>query len=209
VLESKAVYIFGYSGHAYVVIETLQSLGYNVVGYFDYEKAEKNPYFLDYFGFEKEVDVKSIVKDNFVFPAVGNNAIRKKLVTFFDKNHLNQITVIDPSANVSKTAGLGTSTYVGKNVIVNAHAHIGNGVILNTGCIIEHECHIKNGVHIAPSSVLCGNVSLGALSFIGAHSVVIPNTSIANDVLVGAGSVVVENLENEGTYFGNPARIKK
>jgi len=208
VLESKSVFIFGYSGHAYVVIESLLNLGYQIIGYFDMEKAGKNPYNLKYLGFEQDVNLKDTVKDHFVFPAVGDNTIRKKLLSLFDEKNLNQLSIIDSSAYVSKSVTLGKSTYVGKNVQINAQARIGNGVILNTGCIVEHECKIENGVHIAPGSVLCGNVAVGDYSFIGAQSVVKEGISVMSNIVIGAGSVVTKNIKERGTYFGNPAKLR-
>lgn len=207
--NSKSVFLFGYSGHAYVIIESLLDAGYKIIGYFDLKEAERNPYGLDYFGDEDEVDVKKIVGDNLVFPSVGENSIRKKLITLFEKNQLTQFVIVDPSANVSKTAFINSSTYIGKNVVVNAQSEIGKGVILNTGCIIEHECQILDYVHIAPGAVLCGNVTIGEATFVGANSVLRQSIKISDENAIGAGSVVVRNLNSKGIWIGNPARKKK
>ena len=56
-LNSKSIYSFGYSGHAYVVIETALALGYEIKGYFDITEAVVNPYQIPYMGFENEVDL--------------------------------------------------------------------------------------------------------------------------------------------------------
>jgi len=206
VSESKQVFIFGYSGHAYVVIESLLDAGYVISGYFDYKVANKNPYNLPYLGLEGLVDVKSIVQDHLVFPAVGENSIREKLVHLFDGFNLNQFVAIDPSAQVSKTAQIGTSTYVGKNVAINAQAVIGRGAIINTKATIEHECRLEDFVHIAPSAILCGNVCIEKKSFVGANAVVIQNLKISSGVIVGAGSVVNRSIEDMGIFVGNPIR---
>jgi UDP-N-acetylbacillosamine N-acetyltransferase len=206
VSDSKQVFIFGYSGHAYVVIESLLEAGYIIAGYFDYQVAAKNPYDLTYFGFEGKVDVKSIVQNHLVFPAVGENIIREKLVRLFDYFCLNQFVAIDPNAVVSKTAQIGSSTYVGKNVAINAQAIIGRGTIINTHAIVEHECIIEDFVHIAPNAVLCGNVQVGKYSFVGANTVVRQNTNIASDVIVGAGSVLLKSIVEKGIWVGRPAK---
>ena len=203
---SKQVFIFGYSGHAYVVIESLLDAGYNIAGYFDYQEVSKNPYHLSYLGFEGHEDVKSIVQDYFVFPALGENSIREKLVHLFDTLKLQQFVAIDPSAQVSKTAQIGFSTYVGKNVAINAQAIIGRGAIINTQATVEHECIVEDFVHIAPKAVLCGNVHVGKKSFVGANTVVRQNTNITADVVVGAGSVVIKSIEEKGIWVGNPAK---
>lgn len=206
---SKSVFLFGYSGHAFVIIESLLDAGYKISGYFDLKEADRNPYGLDYFGDEQKVDVKSIVGNNLVFPCIGENSIRKKLISLFEKNELNQFVIVDPSAEVSRTVFINSSTYVGKNVVVNAQSEIGKGVILNTGCIIEHECQISDYVHIAPGAVLCGNVSTGEECFVGANSVVRQNLTISSGSIIGAGSVVIRNLNSKGIWIGNPAKQKK
>lgn len=205
-LESKFVFLFGYSGHAYVIIESLLDAGYKISGYFDLKEAERNPYGLDYFGAEHEVDVKVIVGNNLVFPSVGENLIRKKLIALFENYHLNQFVIADPSAKVSRTAVINSSTYVGKNVVVNAQSEIGKGVILNTGCIIEHDCQISDYVHIAPGAVLCGNVSVGEACLVGANSVVKQNLTISSENVIGAGSVVTSDVSEKGIWVGNKLR---
>lgn len=204
--ESKSVFLFGYSGHAYVIIESLLDAGYRIEGYFDFKEAKKNPYSLDYFGYEEEVDVKSIVGNNLVFPSIGDISIRKKVIRLFEELHLNQFVAKDPSANISKTALINPSTYIGKNVLLNAQTEVGKGVILNTGSIIEHECKLSDYVHIAPGAVLCGNVSVGEESFVGANSVVRQNVEISERIVIGSGSVVTSNVKESGVWVGNKLR---
>lgn len=204
--DSKKVFIFGYSGHSYVIIESLLDAGYNVEGYFDFSEAKTNPFNLTYFGFEGRENVKDIVGNNLVFPTIGDNKIREKLLSLFEANNLNQFVAKDPSAVVSKTATIGLSTYIGKNACMNALAVIGKGSVLNTGAIVEHECKIGDFTHIGPGTVLCGNVEIGHRSFIGANSVVRQNIKINSDITVGAGSTVVKTLDSPSVYFGNPAK---
>ena len=45
---SKNAVILGYSGHAYVVLEILISNQYDIIGYYDNEPKEKNPFKLNY-----------------------------------------------------------------------------------------------------------------------------------------------------------------
>ena len=204
--EAKRVILFGYSGHAYVIIESFIAAGFTIAGYFDYHEAKTNPYQIPYFGFEGSVDVPSIVKSDFVFPSVGENTIRAKLVSFFEKYHLKQCVLIDPSAKVSNSTSIGLSTYVGVNSIINAQSQIGKGVIINTAAIIEHECEVQDFSHIAPAAVLCGNVNVGKGTFIGANAVVRNNTSICSDVIIGAGSVVAKSIGEKGIWVGNPSK---
>lgn len=204
--DSKNVYIFGYSGHAYVLIESMLELGYSILGYFDKQEADINPYNLLYLGFELDVDLKSIIKNDYVFPTVGENFIREKLVNNFNKERFNQFTLLDITAKVSKSAQIGLSTYIGKNTCINAQTRIGEGVIVNTNAVIEHECEIGDFAHIAPSSTLAGNVKVGRGSFVGANSVCIQNLQIGKNCILGAGSSLVKNVPDNEIWMGNPAK---
>jgi sugar O-acyltransferase (sialic acid O-acetyltransferase NeuD family) len=206
VLESKQVYIFGYSGHAFVVIESMMALGFEIMGYFDYEEAKINPYQIPYLGFEKSVDVKRIVRNAFVFPTVGDNHIRMKIVQLFEEYELKECIVIDPTAAVSTTAQIAKSTYIGKQTAVNACAIIGKGVIVNTSAVVEHECQVADFVHLAPKSVLLGNVKVGKQTFCGANSVTKQGVTIGSHNTIGAGAVMLKSTQANETWVGVPAK---
>lgn len=205
-LESKNIFILGYSGHAYVVLDIALSNDYVVKGYFDSAKAINNPYHLNYIGEESKVDIKSILKSDYIFPAIGSNNIRKKVIDFIESNHLNQTTLIDKSACISLKTTIGKSTLVGPRATINSMVEIGKGSIINSGAIIEHECKIGNFTHIAPGSVLAGNVTVGNHVFIGANATIIPGIKIGDNAVIGAGAVVINDIANNETWVGNPAR---
>lgn len=200
------MYIFGYSGHAYVVIESALQTGLTIAGYFDYEPAITNPYALDYMGFEQIITIQSIVQNHFVFPALGDNIIRQGLIQRFEADKLAQCILIDPSARVSPTATMGLSTYVGKNACINALCQIGEGVIVNTSAIVEHECRIGDFSHIAPNATLCGNVTVGKMTFIGAGAIVKQGVRIGDNCTIGAGAIVLKDVAAGETWVGNPAK---
>lgn len=208
-LESKNIHIFGYSGHAYVVIDVALSNNYVVKSYFDKFELNKNPYNLIYNGFENEVDVKSIVKADMVFPAIGSNLIRKKVVDLIENLDLSQTVLIDSSASVSIRSIIQESSLVAPNSIINSMVFVGKGTIVNSGAILEHECRIGNFTHIAPGAVLAGNVIVGENVFIGANSTIKEGIVIGNNALIGAGSVVISDIPSNETWVGNPARSIK
>jgi UDP-N-acetylbacillosamine N-acetyltransferase len=204
---SDTIYIFGYSSHSYVIIDSIISCGMTIGGYFDLSKKIVNPYGIPYCGSEKRVDIKMIVKDNAVFPAVGDNTIRQKLIEFFESQGLRQAIIIDPSALVSPLANISPSVYVGKGAKINAMASIEKGSIINTGAIVEHECIVGAYSHVAPSSTICGSVVVGNRTLIGANSVLIQGISVHDDCIIGAGSVILRNTSGPfEKWVGNPAR---
>lgn len=203
----KNVAIIGYSGHSYVVIDVVQLLGYNIIGYFEKKEVENNPFELKYLGderlFEFNDDICCII-------AIGDNTIRYKIYNYLIEKKVNILSLIHPKANVSNLSMIKEGTVVFQGASINAFANIGKGVIINTSSVVEHECVVGDFSHIAPSAVLAGNVKVGTNTFIGANSVIKQGISIGNNVIIGAGSVVLKDISDNTTWVGNPAkRINK
>lgn len=203
---SKNIYLLGYSGHAYVVIDIALSNDYGVKGYFDFFEAKNNPYNLNFLGSETKVDTKLIVKSDIVFPAIGSNKIRKRAIEFIEKNNFSQVYIIDKTASVSLLATINVSSMVGSKAIVNSMSTIGKGCIINSGAIIEHECVIDNFTHVAPGAVLAGNVKVGQNVFIGAGAIIKQGITIGDNAIIGAGAIVIRDVPSNETWVGNPAR---
>ncbi|PRY13291.1 sugar O-acyltransferase (sialic acid O-acetyltransferase NeuD family) [Pontibacter ummariensis] len=200
--------LFGYSGHAYVVADAISACGDQLVGYYEKEEAQVNPFGIPYLGYEQDRDNLRLLKEQGVpgIVGVGECSIREKVMSFLKNQGVALAQVIHPSAIVSGLTEIGEGTFVAAGVKVNALAAVGAGVILNTGCIVEHECRIGDFAHIAPGAVLAGNVTVGEGSFIGANAVVKQGVRIGSNVLIGAGAVVLKDVPDDQTWVGNPAK---
>ncbi len=202
----KEVILIGYSGHAFVVGETVIQNGFSIKGYSDIIECSLNPFNLHYLGFEKDHDFIGWNEQNSFVLGIGDNKLRQNIALLIERKKQKVNTVIHKSASISSSSVIVDGTFINKNVSVNALAIIGKTVILNTGCIVEHECILKDAVHIAPGAVLAGSVTVGERTFIGANSVVKQGIFIGIDVIIGAGSVVITNIPDNETWAGNPAK---
>jgi sugar O-acyltransferase (sialic acid O-acetyltransferase NeuD family) len=207
VSKDKKIYFLGYSGHAYVAMDVAKTNGFYILGYFDRQENINDPYKIQYLGNEEELDLKAIVKESYVFPAIGSNIIRKKLHSLLEHLNIKQIVLKHPTTFISESAVIGESTLINPNAVVNALARIGKACIINSGSIIEHECFVDDYSHIAPGAVLAGNVQVGKNCFVGANAVIKQGVKITDNVIIGAGSVVLKNIMKEGTWVGNPAKL--
>ena len=198
----KSIKIIGYSGHSYVCIDAHRKNSGIILGYFDIEKKNKNPYNLKYYGNEQEV-----TNNDSLFISIGNNLLREEIYLKLEKkgNLINNI--IDSSCIISKSVILSHQIFIGPNAVINSNSKIEKGCIINTGSIIEHECEINSFSHISPGSVLCGNVMIGSRTIIGANSVIKQGVKIGDDVIIGAGAVIITDIPNNVTVVGNPGRI--
>lgn len=204
----KKIALFGYSSHAYVAADAIQLSGDELVGYYEKQKAQADPYNITYLGYEQDKDALEPLKAKDIsgFVGVGENHIREKIMHFLESRGVSCTAVIHPSAIVSGTATVGAGSLIAAGVIINPLASVGAGVILNTGCIVEHECSMSDFAHIAPGAVLAGNVAVGEGSFIGANAVVKQGVRIGSNVVVGAGAVVLKDIPDNQTWVGNPAK---
>jgi len=140
------------------------------------------------------------------FPAVGDNAARKRLIQEYRDLGWQAISLCHPGSLVEKGVTIGSGAIVALGAIVQTGAVLGDGVIVNTGAIVEHDVRLGDCVHVAPGSVILGEAVVGAGTLIGAGSRILPRVNIGEDAIVGAGSVVRDDVPSKTTVVGAPAR---
>lgn len=199
--NNKKLIIIGASGHGKVIADIAVACGYEIAGFLDDDINKKECYGCSVLGTSEDAEMYS--ECNFVI-AIGNNSVRRKISKIHPNLHF--ISLIHPSAVISKSVKIGEGTVVMPQAVINADTVIGSHCIVNSASVIEHDCRIENYTHISPGAVLCGTVSIGENTWIGAGSTVINNVSICSDTVIGAGSTVIKNIEKSGVYIGTPAQ---
>ena len=198
-MEKTKIYIYGYSGHGAVAADIALECGYEDIVFLDDSKFDGKKVLK----FSPELEKADIVI------AVGDNKIRKKLQEAVRNAGFNAVSLIHPSAIISRSAKIGCGTVVMPKAVINARAVINQGAIINTSCVIEHDCIIGEFAHISPNVALAGNVKVGELTHVGIGSCVIQGINIGANCVVGAGSAVVRDIPDGVTAFGNPAKIQR
>lgn len=208
--DMSRFFLFGAGGHAKVIVDAVEKEGRaNVICLGDDNNALWGHNFYDYpvIGGRSELLSKyeELMLDGGIV-AVGNNKIRGEVSLWLKSHSIKLVTVIHPSAQISRGVKINGGTVVFAGSVINADAAIGESVIINTGTTIDHDCVIGDYVHIAPGTSLCGGVYVGNESFIGAGSVVTPGVKIGERVIIGAGSTVISDLDDGMKVAGSPAR---
>lgn len=83
--------------------------------------------------------------------------------------------------------------------LIGYGSKIGSFVNIGHNCIIGKHCILTSHVCIA------GSVHVGDFAFISIGATIRNKVKIGNHILIGQGSIVTRNLEEPGTYFGQPA----
>ena len=192
--------LYGASGHCKVIIDILNSLEKRIDAVFDHNINISS--ILNIPVTQWKIEYQTQHKN--VLISIGNNKIRKKISETIAANF---ISLIHPSAIVSKYATIGKGTVVMANAVINAGATIGKHCIVNTAAVIEHDCILEDFVHISPNTTITGSVTVGEGTHIGAGAIVLPNIKIGNWATVGAAALVLKEVPDFATVVGNPARI--
>lgn len=199
--------IVGAGGHAAVVAEAAQLVeAWDDICFIDDKYADLN----EIMGLPVVGDLSSVQElkgDGVEFiVAIGDNQTRLKLHQDIAENGGQLVSVVHPSAAVSRSAVVQPGTAIMAQSAINARTTIGVACVVNTGATIDHDCQIESGVHISPGAHLAGGVSVGERAWIGIGASVINNVSIGSAALVGAAAAVLSDVPANRTVVGIPAR---
>jgi sugar O-acyltransferase (sialic acid O-acetyltransferase NeuD family) len=205
---TNPIVLIGGGGHCKSCIEVLEISGYTIAGILEKESSTKRILNIPVIGNDDLIS-ELILKNHFFLITIGqikNPGPRVQLYEKIKSQSGKLATVISSSSSVSKYAQVGEGSIIMQQAIVNAGASVGKNCIINNKALIEHNCTISDHTHVSTGAVINGGCVVGKRTFIGSNSVVAQGVRIADDVVIGAGSVVVKNIEEQGTYAGNPAK---
>lgn len=201
----KNLIIIGAGGHGKVVADTAKIMNkWENIYFLDNDTTLCNVVGIDVIG--QASDWYNYIDDNDIFVAIGDNTIRKKIISLLEENKANIATLIHPAAVIADKVTISYGSIVMAGTVINSSTEIGKGCIINTSSSIDHDNLIGEYVHISPGVHTAGNVSIGGLSWLGIGSTVSNNVKINEECIVGAGAVVVKDLTEPGIYLGVPAR---
>ncbi len=203
----KRLAILGASGHGKVVADTAGLAGWDTVVFYD----ERWPDVTSVGPWPIAGRMADLVEASTSFEgvvvAIGDNAVRLRLIRQLAAHGLALPAVIHPAASVSAHAAVGSGTVVFAGAVVNAFATIGAGCIINTAATVDHDCVLADGVHVSPGAHLGGGVHLGESAWIGIGASVKQGVAIGATAVVGAGAAVIADIPDGAVVGGVPARV--
>lgn len=93
--------------------------------------------------------------------AIGNNAVREKLMQQLASAGFVHATVIHPRAIVSPSAVLSEGSAVMAGAIVGTEARLGVGSIVNCGAVVDHHAIVEDFGHLGVNASMAGGTVLG------------------------------------------------
>jgi len=117
------------------------------------------------------------------------------------------LTIVHPTASVSKLSELGRGVVVFQNATVTTGARVGDHVIILPNTVVSHDDVIGDYTCLAGGVCVSGCVHVGASTYVGAGASIHDNVKIGERCLIGMGSVVLRDVPDNTVVVGNPARF--
>lgn len=212
----KKLFIIGYGGHFKVVVnELVKQNKYQIEKIINIKnfgkKIKISSKIIKIYNY-KTFNWSKINKNIFIFVAIGDNRLRKKIVDHLEKKNkfLKWATIISPDTIIAENVKIGSGSIIVSGSIINSGSIIKEHCIINTRSSIDHDNFFGKFSSCAPEVVTGGNVKVGSLSFLGIRSTVINNVIIGKGTIIGAKSLVNKNCLSNYVYYGSPIKkIKK
>jgi sugar O-acyltransferase (sialic acid O-acetyltransferase NeuD family) len=201
----KNLVIFGSSGHAYEIYQSIDKKKYNFLGFVE-KKLKKSCKKI--YCYENE-PLKLSKKNIFGIVGIYDITIRKKVVEKILSINPNFkfISIISNKSLISKNSNIGKNTFIANGVIVNSNSEIKDHTVLNTGSIVEHDCIIGNFVNISPNCTILGHSIILDEVYVGAGTVIKQHIKINKKNVIGANAFVNKSINQKNQkYLGNPAK---
>ncbi len=196
-------------GQAGVVLDTLEEIGgYEVVGFLDNTPNLHGSLIngIPVMGSSAEIGNTKFGDDFYFHIAIGDNIARAALYDALKKANLPVLTIIHPTAFVSKYAHIHEGCFIGPMAVVNTGCILQPVALINSGAIIEHDNRIGKAVHMAPGVKTAGRVRVDDFTFVGIGSTILPDIHIGSAAMIGAGSTVVKDVDSKTTVIGYAAK---
>jgi sugar O-acyltransferase (sialic acid O-acetyltransferase NeuD family) len=200
------------NGQAGVVLDVLSYFkNIEVVAFYDNTAGLKGTYIneIPVVGWIDEATEDSLADIDMFHISIGDNKPRLELYRKLKKRGLDLLTIVHPTAVVSKTAKICEGCFIGAQAVVQNNSIISNVTIINTAAVIEHDNEIGEAVHVAPRACTAGRVKIGNMSFIGIGAVVIPDIVIGELSFIAAGAVIIKNVSDQTIMMGYSAKKYK
>lgn len=207
--DKRRVIVWGAGGHGKVIVDALFACGcWDVAGFLDDDEKKTGQKVLGLpvcGSGARLTEFADQLKAGSIAIAIGDNYVRDEKFRKAKECGLSPVTIIHPSAHMSRFVELGEGVIILAGATVNPGTVIEENVCVNTAASVDHDNYLARSCHIYPNATLAGAVRVGEFAYIGSGAVVTPNVVVHKYSYVGAGAVAVKDVREGVIVTGVPA----
>lgn len=203
----KDIYILGTGHNTIITIDLAELCGYHIIGIYHFleDRVNENYFGHRIIGSNKELFSLDLSGKKFAI-SVGNNDMRAELFYRIKQCGGEVVTLIHPTAVVSKYSKIEKGVHIYANCTVDPDTTIGENSIISSMSSILHGCRIGKHCFLAPDVVLGINTLVEDYAFIGLNATIISNkvNLIGAHTVVAASVVVTKPVKKNQLVVGMP-----
>lgn len=208
------VIILGTGGNALDIVDSLLELNdrrngaYRPLGFLDDDPAKRELKFLGLPVLGRLEDAPRFTEARFVngIGSPANYLHKPEILARTGLSPERFLTIVHPSAEISRFARLGHGVTILQNVTVANGATVGDQVMILPNSIVSHDVRIGDLSCIAGGVCLSGGVEIGRNCYVGSNATVRQDLNVGDGALVGMAACVTVPVAPGATVVGNPAR---
>ena len=130
----------------------------------------------------------------YYFAAVADIRVRQQIVRVCDQANWSPISIVHPSAVISRSAKIDSGVFIGPLAVVSSNATIGAHSIVHIHASVGHDATIGEGATILPGARISGNVRLGKHVLVGSNAFLNADIEIGDESHIDALTYVVRSV---------------
>ena len=199
--NNEDVALFGAGYQCQVVLDMIatEDLNINIVAILDSNPTKDK---LDNINILNKFSLDLLYKRDLrkIHICVGDGNIKSEIAKDLKSRGFEIISIIAPSAIISKTAKLEKGVFIGSRVYIGREVNIRELCQINHLVSIAHHCEVGTGSFFADGCRIGGNVRFGDYVNLGIGVVINKDINIGSGASVPSGITIINDLQDDETY---------
>lgn len=208
--QNRRIIIMGAGREGRIAADDCKTLGLEIAGFLDDTKpcGERINDIPVLGGFDLANDAPMVAEFGWIV-ALGNNEIRRELLSNIEERGGAVTTVIHPTCLISSSATIGRGVRIAAYGCVLPNSSIADYALLERYASIGADVTIREAAFIGPGCQIAGGCDIGRCASIGIGASMIERTKVGDHSIVGAGAAVTTDIPSHVLAVGVPARVKR